>query len=61
MSRDLSESKRRLHKLRCDLESSKAQHVTSKMFRDEKVNSDQVNYCREVLSERKPHVFKEVQ
>jgi len=61
MSHDLPESKRRLHKLRHDLESSKVQHVTLKTFRDEKANSNQVNYYREVLSERKPHAFKKVQ
>ena len=36
VSHDLSGSKRGLHKLRHDLESSKVQHVTSKMFRDER-------------------------
>jgi len=37
---------------RCNLESSKIQHVISKMFREEKANSDQVDYRRVVLSER---------
>ena len=34
-----------------DLESSEAQHITLKTYREEKVNSDQVDYRREVLSE----------
>ena len=37
---------------RCNLESSKAQHMTSMMFRDEKANSDKVDYRRVILSER---------
>ena len=52
MSHDLSGSKRRIHKSRCNLELSEVQQVTSKTFRDEKANSDQVNYHREDLSER---------
>ena len=43
------------------MESSEVQHVTSKTFREEKVNSDKVDYHKKVLSERKPHVFKKVQ
>jgi len=35
----------------CNLESSKAQHVTLKIYREEKVNTNQVDYHREVLSE----------
>ena len=36
MSCDLSESERRLHKSRCDLELSKIQHMILKMFRAER-------------------------
>ena len=43
------------------MESSKIQHMISKTFRVEKVNSNKVDYCKEVLSERKLHMFKEVQ
>jgi len=32
--------------------------MTLKTFRDERVNSDKVNYHREVLSERKPHTVR---
>jgi len=37
------------------------QHMILKAFRDEKVNSDKVDYHKEVLSGRKPHAFKRVQ
>ena len=32
--------------------------MTSKMFRDEKANSNKVDYCKRILSERKLHAFK---
>jgi len=35
--------------------------MTLKTFRDEKANSDKVNYRKEVLSEEKLHAFKRVQ
>ena len=44
-----------------DLESSKIQHVILKTFREEKANSNKVDYYREVLSGRKLHAFKRVQ
>jgi len=46
---------------RRDLELSKIQHMILKTFREEKANSNKVNYCREVLSGRKLHAFKRVQ
>ena len=42
------------------MESSKAQHVTLKTFRDEKVNSDQVDYHKGGSFREKLLVFKEV-
>jgi len=45
---------------RCDLESSKIQHMISKTFREKKANSDKVDYHREVLSGRKLHIFRKV-
>ena len=44
-----------------DLESSKIQHMILKSFREEKANSDKVDYHREVLSGRKLHAFRKVQ
>jgi len=45
---------------RHDLESSEIRHVISKTFRDKKQIVTKLTIAREVLSERKPHAFKEV-
>jgi len=42
------------------LESSKVQHVTLKMFRDKKANSDKVDYHKGGSFREKLHMFKEV-
>jgi len=46
-----------LHKSRHNLESSKAQHVTLKMYREEEVNSDQVDYRRRDSFREKLYMF----
>jgi len=43
------------------LESSKIQHVISKMFRDKRRIVTKSTITEVVLSERKPHMFKKVQ
>jgi len=46
-----------LHKSRHDLELSKAQHVTSKTYREEEANSNQVNYRRRDSFREKLYTF----